>query len=173
MHDPTELDDLTGPWEAVLSGDSGYVIGLADLPGHRYVAVAVVRGTALPVSEGDDRIRPGSWTTDDVLLEVDDFDSDDDVARDFARAQRLAVLLNATDGIALAELQETRHIVDVRTLGWAITHPFACRARGLDTTTCPVANYRFASPFPGVGRFACDVDAEGKLVVGERIEARP
>lgn len=97
-----EVPDLSGPWEAVLSGDGGYLIGLDEFDNNNHVEIAVVRRSALPINDTDTddeeyRRRPGTYYSEDVLFEADDFDSDEDLAFRWALAQRVADLLNADD----------------------------------------------------------------------------
>lgn len=90
---------LTGPWEAVLSGDGGFVLNnLDDITDEAHPEIAVVRGSALPVDQGDgSRRMPGTYFSDDVLYDRDDFDSDDDVRFHLALAKRVADALNRLD----------------------------------------------------------------------------
>lgn len=106
MPDLTSPNDLSGPWEAVLSGDGGYLITLGDLDDNNHIEIAVVRRSALPKNEEDGYRRwPGWYSSEDVLLTTDDFDDDEDVAFRLALAQRVAGLLNAAEGMPLAEVE--------------------------------------------------------------------
>lgn len=101
---------LRGPWVAVLADDDGDVYATFDdavtelgPDWSTEMTIRVVRGTALP-TEGltDEALRlPGSYSTGDVVLDLDDVwlvDPDDDSIGAEARylqAQAMAAGLNA------------------------------------------------------------------------------
>jgi hypothetical protein len=106
--------DVRGPWRAVLSTTDDRTVGMQrwmaddgswatqDAP----LAVAIVRGTAMPMDEDDDGVglMPNAYHPGDVLYRHDDLAGDEAEAR-WAQARLVAALLNANQQ-KLDELEE-------------------------------------------------------------------
>lgn len=88
---------LSGPWVAVLTDQYGWPIDLDgdDAGGETFAQIAVVRGSAAPETPGLTR-RPRTYQASDVLYEVTDFDSDEELAQRWEQAQAVAEALNTT-----------------------------------------------------------------------------
>jgi hypothetical protein len=100
----------------------------------------------------------------DVLTEaqIDQFVSAAVVARDHVAEQIVAAI----------EASQPDHIIEITEYRWTIQHSMACRVDGR-LFDCPVnrAAYRLAiANWPDdMGRYRCDVDERGWLVIGEAV----
>jgi hypothetical protein len=82
-----------------------------------------------------------------------------------AEVERLTALVAAADEFG------DRHVIDLGPHGFTLAHPLSCRAVGL--FACPVGAAAQALDGPQtVGRFEATVQ-DGRLVIGDRIEATP
>lgn len=92
---------LAGPWQAVLADRFGEVMTIDEFDEWQVdpddVKVVIVRGTAVPTDRHDTgELRlPGSWRSDDRLVEFDDFEEPEEVEARWAQAQAMAAGLNA------------------------------------------------------------------------------
>lgn len=85
------------------------------------------------------------------------------------RAVREDVKRHLADLADVVAARPTFHVIDFAAHGWTIMHPLiGC---GLNLFDCPVneAAERGLERPDRYARFRCDVDAEGRLVVGEEI----
>jgi hypothetical protein len=96
-HASDRPDAVRGPWVAVRYTPDGYAIPVAEpyYGDPEDITVSVVRGTRLPVDDGDgSRRMPGTCRAADGLYEVTDFGDDDDLENCWAQARMVAALLN-------------------------------------------------------------------------------
>lgn len=95
---------LNGPWESVLTDNSGWEINPEYLDDYEPddVRISIVRGTAAPAASGPVGARrlPGTYNSDDHLIEFDDFEDLDEVRARWVQAQAMAAGLNAAVGVA-------------------------------------------------------------------------
>lgn len=75
---------------------------------------------------------------------------------------------------ALVVFLGTRHTVDFTDAGWNMTHPVTCRFIPGGLKNCPVnagALYEWDDPpVDEPGEYVVDLDAEGSIEIGERVE---
>ncbi len=88
---------LRGPWEAVLTETAGWVMTLDDFEEPGDARISIVRRTAAPGgpdADGDQRL-PGTYNSDDHLIEFCDFEEFDEVEARWVQAQAMVEGLNA------------------------------------------------------------------------------
>lgn len=61
---------------------------------------------------------------------------------------------------------DAEHVIDLRDDGWTIKHPLTCRPNLFDCPANTAARNLAESPAVP-GRYVCDVDDSGQLVIGE------
>lgn len=100
-----------GPWQAVIGDRYGNILTPEELADDDFdlddVEIAIVRGSAAPVEEAGEFRRPGSYQTDDLLVEFtsDDFEGDTDdevraaISVKLTQAQAMVAGLNAAAGV--------------------------------------------------------------------------
>jgi hypothetical protein len=71
--------------------------------------------------------------------------------------------------LAVLEAIAPHHVIDLTDHGWTLSHSMGCRLNG-DLFTCPVtaAAGEFVPATPP-GRYVCDMDDDGVLVIGEEV----
>ena len=124
------VEALSGPWEAVLTNYEGWVVALDDLDddGPYDMRVSIVRRSAAPVGDQDAdgyRRLPGSYASEDHLVEWCDFEERYEVEARWVQAQAMVVGLNREAGASgssadtttdriermVEEIQQTRNAI--------------------------------------------------------------
>jgi len=107
----------------------------------------------------------------DSLAEVDSVpDTEGTQARASARAALDA--LAAAGRLAPAD-DDPRHIIELRTDGWTIKHPLACRPQLFDCPVNRAAERDLDGPPPAalVGRYECGLNDLGdRFLLGDRVD---
>ncbi|WP_435109809.1 hypothetical protein [Nocardiopsis synnemataformans] len=89
------------------------------------------------------------------------------IGEDFAQALRARY--GDVTVTAEVDLSDRRHVIDLRESNWTLSHPFACRPRLFDCPVTQAAERDLTGPRPELGRFACELDSQGHLVIGEAV----